>query len=88
MYSKIEYFGVLVIFTGFPLIVVLMLLTPSLCVLVTGRAKFGGFKLHPKYGQVVNNFFHTLLLWLFIIYPAVSLAVLKSFNCDNPLESL
>jgi hypothetical protein len=72
MSSTIDYFGVLVIFTVFPLVVILMLLTPTLCIVVMGRVKFGGFKLHPKYGQVVNNFFRALLLWLFIIYPTVS----------------
>jgi hypothetical protein len=88
MSPTIEYFSVLVIFTVFPLVVILMLFTPCLCIMVMGMIKFGGFKLHPKYGQVVNNFFQMMLLFLFIIYPTVSVTVLKTFNCDTALERL
>jgi hypothetical protein len=86
--SSFEYFDVLVIFTVFPLVGILMLSMPSLCIVVMGRVKFGGFKLHPKYGQVVNNFFRALMLWMFIIYPTVSVTVLNTFNCDDALERL
>ena len=86
--DTMKYFGTQVIYTIFPLSVCLMMFTPSIIVIVTGHLRHGGWYKHPKYEQVVSNFFAMLMLWLFIIYPTVSVTVLKSFNCDAPLERL
>jgi len=89
MSSAMQYLGVQVVYTVFPLVVIMMLFAPSGVLMALGRmSEKGDSKSHRKYPQVISNFFQMLMLWLFIIYPTVSVTVLKTFNCDSPLELL
>lgn len=79
--GKISFFMRLMAQTLGPLVVLVLLAVPSIVVGVVGAAKHGGIRNHPRRQPVVSRFYQSVMILVFILYPAVSTAVLKSYTC-------
>ena len=82
-FSNNNYFERLLTQMLMPPCVILLLAIPSIIVAALGLAKHGGMWNHPASNPTFERFFQALVLFLFIIYPAISKGILTSFNTMN-----
>jgi hypothetical protein len=75
-----SYFQALLAQTLIPPIVIVALAIPSTLIAVVGVMRYGGVSKHPAAGPTFERFFQSMVLFLFIIYPALSRGVFTSFN--------
>ena len=66
-----------------PLAVLMLLTLPYLFCMFLGSTLYGGWMNHPRYKAVATRRTVTILLLIFIIYPALSSAILQGLHCKD-----
>lgn len=83
MFKDTTYYDKLRMQTLFPAVTIFLLLVPGMYTIVSGMLCHGGWKYHPKHTPVINRFYQSTMIFLFLIYPSVSTNVLRSLNCKD-----
>ena len=80
--AKANYAQKLITYTLFPVVVIVVLfITPALSYLLMFLRKDHASKI--KNEKVWNQFWYSLMFFLFLVYPTVSMASFRSFDCDD-----
>lgn len=72
----------LVVYTVVPIVVVLLVGLPTAIAFAAAR-RFAVLAEYPKWSQTVSLFWYSLLFFLYIVYPMVSVQCLSSFSCHD-----
>ena len=81
--AQFTYTQKLLAYTLLPPFFLFCLVAPLAVTMLMGKLRHGGTKNHPKYETVYANTWQYTVFFLFLYYPTVSVATIRSFSCQD-----